>query len=82
MSELERWPNNWELLTGGDAARACPRRVLRMFGPHVHALPFDVQIDAAYGLRRLQAQQLLIERGVLHGCPSLAGHTILSPYSR
>lgn len=49
------------------AVRAHPRRVLRVFGPYVHALPFDIQVHAAHGPRRLQHQQVLIERGVLHG---------------
>ena len=49
------------------AVRARPRRVLRMLGPHVHLLPFDIQVHAAHRPRRLQAQQVLIECGVLHG---------------
>ena len=49
------------------AVRARPHRVLRVLGPHIHSLPGDVQLDAAHGPRRLQAQQVLIQRGVLHG---------------
>ena len=49
------------------AVRARPRRVLRMFGPDIHALPLNVQVHAAHGPRRLQAQQVLIQRSVLHG---------------
>lgn len=53
------------------AVRARPRRVLRVLGPEVYALPMDVQVHAAHGPRRLQAQQVLIERGVVHGRPLL-----------
>jgi hypothetical protein len=53
------------------AMKARPHRVFRMLGPQVHSLPYDVQMDAAHGLRRLQAQQVLRERGVLHSRPLL-----------
>ena len=49
------------------AVRARLYRVLRVLGPHIHTLPCDVQLDAAHGPRRLQAQQVLIQPGVLHG---------------
>jgi hypothetical protein len=35
--------------------------------PHVHALPVEVQVHSAHRPWPLQAQQVLIERGVLHG---------------
>ena len=49
------------------AVQARPRYSLRMLGPHVHPLTLDVQGHAAHGPWQLQAQQVLIERGVLHG---------------
>jgi hypothetical protein len=49
------------------AVRTRPHRVLGVLGSHVHALPCDVQLDAAHGPCRLQTQQVLIPRDVLHG---------------
>ena len=43
-----------------------PRRTLWVFGPHVPVLPFEVPCCAAHGPQRLQAQQVLQERGVLN----------------
>ena len=49
------------------AVRARPPRVLRVLGPHDHARPCDVQMDAAHRPRRLQAPQVWIPLGVVHG---------------
>ena len=53
------------------AVRTRPRRILRVLGPHVHTLPADIQVHAAHGPRRLQAQHVLIARGVVQGRPLL-----------
>lgn len=47
--------------------RTHPRRVICMLGPDVHPLSVDVQVHVAHGPGRLQAQQVLIECGVVHG---------------
>jgi len=57
---------------------ARPRRGFWVFVPYVYALPFDIHVHAAHFPRRLQAQEVLIERGGLDGrsllgqsyCPS------------
>jgi hypothetical protein len=46
---------------------AGPPHAFRMLGPPVNALPLDVQLDTAHAPRRVQAQQVLLQRVVLQG---------------